>query len=488
MIKYSAKKKITNSNLHVISLYSNVALKLPKDLEDFQKQIQTAAKSNEFSAKSRSSLMLYGTGRVKRLLVLGLGEKKLLTTETFRESGGLIAKAIKQSKENSISINIEDLPKNISETEMAQSLTEGILMGLYNYNELKTDHEAVIELKELTFVYPNTRIENGIRDGIIIGTNINVARDLCNKPGNHLTPKIFAKQSVDMAKSSGLKVTVLGEKEMLKEQMGALLSVSKGSNEEAQFIILEHTPKEVKIDDTIVLVGKGLTFDAGGISLKPALNMHEMKMDMSGGAAVFAAMKTVAELNLPVHVVGLIPSSENLPNGRANKPGDVIKSRNGKTIEVLNTDAEGRLLLADALSYAEKYDPDAVIDLATLTGAMTIALGSHVTGMMGNNEALMDEIFVAGEESDDRVWQLPIYDDYFEQIKSDVADLANTGGKLAGSITAALFLSKFAESYHWAHLDIAGTAMGKTNKTYYYPGSNGAAVRLLTQFIKNRIK
>lgn len=266
--------------------------------------------------------------------------------------------------------------------------------------------------------------------------------------------------------------------------MGGLLGVSQGSSQPPKFIILEYNARAKK-QDTIILVGKGVTFDAGGICLKQAKDMDQMKSDMSGGAAVMGAIQAICKMKLPQHVVGLIPCTENMPSGSAIKPGDIIKFYSGKTAEVVNTDAEGRLILADALGYAEKYEPNAVIDLATLTGSCVVALGNIVTGMMGNNEELKKRIKTAGEKSWERVWELPLWDEYQEQIKSDIADIKNTGGPYAGAITAACFLSKFTEKYPWVHLDIAGTSWCDKSKPCIQKGATGVGVRLLVQLIRN---
>ncbi|HQU62441.1 MAG TPA: leucyl aminopeptidase, partial [Nitrosomonas sp.] len=278
-----------------------------------------------------------------------------------------------------------------------------------------------------------------------------------------------------------LKATILDKKEMEKQKMGALLAVARGSHQPPKLIALEYQGAGKK-DKPVVLVGKGVTFDTGGISLKPAAEMDEMKFDMSGAASVLGTIKAIAEMNLPVNVVGIIPATENMPGGSATKPGDVVTSMSGQTIEVLNTDAEGRLILCDALTYAERYDPEIVIDIATLTGACVIALGNIATGLMSNDDALAQEVIKAGEQAADRVWQLPLWDDYQELLKSNFADMANIGGRAGGTITAACFLSRFTKKFRWAHLDIAGTAW-KSGKE---KGSTGRPVPLLTQFLINR--
>jgi len=310
-----------------------------------------------------------------------------------------------------------------------------------------------------------------------------LTKDLGNLAPNICTPAYLAKQAKDLAKSHKLKVTVLEEKDMEKLGMGSLLSVAQGSEQPAKLIVLEYQGLSKK-DNPIVLVGKGVTFDTGGISLKPAAEMDEMKFDMSGAASVLGTLQAVAEMKLPVNVVGIIPATENMPSGKATKPGDVVTSLSGQTIEVLNTDAEGRLILCDALTYAERYNPKVVIDIATLTGACVIALGNFTTGLLSNDDKLAQALLAAGEHAGDRAWQLPLWDEYQDLLKSNFADIANIGGRAAGTITAACFLSRFTKKYRWAHLDIAGTAW-KSGKE---KGSTGRPVPLLTQFLIDQSK
>jgi leucyl aminopeptidase len=310
-----------------------------------------------------------------------------------------------------------------------------------------------------------------------------LTKNLSNLPGNICTPTYLADQARKLGhKSSKLKVQILDEKQMEKLGMGALLSVSRGSRQPAKLIIMEYRGAKEN-SKPVVLVGKGLTFDAGGISIKPAAAMDEMKYDMCGGASVFGALQACLELDLPLNVVGVVPSSENLPDGDANKPGDIVTSMSGQTIEVLNTDAEGRLILCDALTYSERFEPDTVIDIATLTGACIVALGDQAAGLMANDQKLAQEVLDAGEHTRDRAWQLPLWEDYQEQLDSNFADMANIGnGKGAGTITAACFLSRYTKKFKWAHLDIAGVAWlsGKTK------GATGRPVPLLTQFLLRR--
>jgi leucyl aminopeptidase len=321
--------------------------------------------------------------------------------------------------------------------------------------------------------------------GEIVARADTLARDLGNQPGNVATPTYLAETAERMGRERGLKVTVLGRAELEEEGMGALLAVAAGSEQEPRLIVMEHRGGGDD-DKPLVLIGKGLTFDAGGISIKPAAGMEDMKFDMCGGAATIAAMQAVAELGIAANVIGIVPSSENLLGGAAMKPGDVFRTHLGKTIEVVNTDAEGRLILADALSYARRYEPAAVVDCATLTGACVVALGHQASGLMGNDDALVEELRAAGERVGQRAWPLPMYDEYREQIRSDYADIKNSGGRPAGAITAGWFLREFAGDFKWAHLDIAGTAYGDGKLPYQAKGSTGVPMRLLVEWVRSR--
>lgn len=324
--------------------------------------------------------------------------------------------------------------------------------------------------------------EQAVRQGMAVSAGIHLAKDLGNLPGNICTPDYLAKQAIKLAtQHKKLKTSVLEEKDMEKLGMGSLLSVSKGSREPAKLITMEYMAGDKK-QPPIVFVGKGVTFDSGGISLKPGAAMDEMKYDMCGAASVIGLISACADLQLPMNIVGIIPAVENMPDGIASRPGDVVTSMSGQTIEILNTDAEGRLILCDALTYAEKYDPDVVIDIATLTGACIVALGAHPAGLLSNHNPLANDLLSAGQTSGDRCWQLPLWDDYQEQLKSNFADMANIGGKGAGTITAACFLSRFAKKYHWAHLDIAGVAW----KSGENKGATGRPVGLLAQYVLDR--
>lgn len=325
------------------------------------------------------------------------------------------------------------------------------------------------------------RADLSLKRGLAIAGGVRLAKELGNLPGNICTPTYLAEQAAELAKSYGLKIDVLERAEMEKLVMGSLLSVARGSRQPPKLIVLQYR-KGKSSQKPVVLIGKGITFDAGGISLKPAAEMDEMKYDMCGAASALGTMKAAADLDLPINLVVIVPACENLPDGDANKPGDIVTSMSGQTIEVLNTDAEGRLILCDAMTYAERFEPDAVVDIATLTGACVIALGHHASGLLGNDDALVKELFNAGDEAFDRAWPLPLWDEYQEQLKSNFADMANIGGRPGGSITAACFLSRFAKKFDWAHLDIAGTAW----KSGRDKGATGRPVPLLVHFLLKR--
>src|SRR5262249_17432286 len=332
-------------------------------------------------------------------------------------------------------------------------------------------------------------LENGVKRGQIVAEAVNMARDLSNSPGNEVNPSYLAKQAQEIAVQTGLRWHVLDAAGMREHGMGCLLGVAQGSDQPPAFIILEHAPKGAK-GQPVVLIGKGITFDSGGISIKPAANMEDMKMDMSGGAAVLGTMQALVQLGYPRRVVGLVPASEDLPKGNAVKPGDSWRAMSGKTVEVINTDAEGRLILADALAYAvQEFKPACMIDLATLTGAVVVALGSQATGMMGTDKAMMDRLRAAGEYSAERVWELPLFEEYSNQIKRDVADIKNvSNSRAAGSIIGGAFRKEFVGDTPWVHLDIAGTAWTRENKPYIPKGATGVGIRLLVKTLEDMVE
>lgn len=444
----------------------------------------------DFSGKKGESLMLYPREAAppKRVLLVGLGPREKFTLDIARQAAGRAGRHLLDLGVTRLMTSIHGLGVNgFAPDACAQATVEGVLLGTYRFSEFKTDGaQNGKPLDRFTVVYSHRAraraIQSGVETGRITAEGTLLARTLSNHPGNALTPKVMADEASKIAKRANLTCQVFGKKEIEKIGMGAFLAVNQGSQEPPRFIVLEHGHPSKK-PGTIVLIGKGITFDSGGISIKSSDRMEEMKHDMSGAAAVLGAMQVIGTLNVPVHVVGLIPATENLPDGRAYKPGDIIPTLSGKTIEVINTDAEGRIVLADALAYASRYKPAAVIDLATLTGACVVALGHMATGMMGNDAGLISQIQRAGEVTGERVWPLPLWEEYHEQIKSEVADMKNTGGRPGGAITGAAFLQKFVD-YPWAHLDIAGTAWTDREQPYCPKGATGVGVRLLVQFVK----
>ena len=455
---------------------------------------------NDFKADAGEALVVYGRFRdssAVRIVLLGTGEGKTLD-EWRKASIALGSKAVELKSEkvavDCSSVELFAAAMDQSIATLAAVLVEGCYFGSYRFDRLKSDKldkknqsgktKKIAELFVVVSSEVFEEVEKGVADGKIVGSCKKMARDLVNLPGNYLNAEDIAKAAEESGKRYGYDVKVLHKKEIESLGMGGLLAVNKGSDQPPTFTILEYRPKG-KIKSVVALVGKGVTFDSGGISIKPSENMGEMKSDMSGAASVIGAVEAAARLKLSLHVIGLIPATDNMPSGTAQMPGDVITTYSGITVEVGNTDAEGRLILADALSYGkEKYNPDVIVDVATLTGACIVALGYSVAGLFTNNDALSDEIVQAGEQSGEKVWRMPLWDLYDEQIKSDVADVNNTGGRGAGSVTAAKFLEKFIDGHtRWAHIDIAGPSFtpkggGKLN------GGTGFGTGLLVELLK----
>ncbi len=427
--------------------------------------------------------------KAQQVLLVGSGKKSAMGTYRY---GRLLAAGAKELSAN----GVKDAAVYLAELEVEErdvywkirQIVETMRDVVYRFDQLKSGASTIKKPKIRRLVCAiasqrdKSRAEEGIRHGMGISDGVDLARDLGNLPGNICTPTYLADHARQMARShKSIKVRVLGEPEMKRLGMGTLLSVARGSQEPARLITLEYNGSRSR-KRPAVLIGKGVTFDSGGISIKPAAQMDEMKFDMCGAASVMGTVKMAASLALPVNVVAIVAATENLPGSAASKPGDIYTSMSGQTVEVLNTDAEGRLVLCDALTYASRFDPDVVVDVATLTGACVIALGAQAAGLFSNDDRLADSLLGAGEFSHDRAWRLPLWDEYGEALKSNFADLANVGGREAGAITAASFLSRFAGDYRWAHLDIAGVAWrgGKSK------GATGRPVRLLSQFLLDR--
>ena len=448
--------------------------------------------SGDFSGKAGEIAVLYPRDAItaRRVLVVGLGNRDVFNLEGVRQAS---ATAVKKARDLNAShvativhgAGIAGLPA----AEAAQATTEGSLLALHRYPAHKQLDEPENDLDRLSIIEFDAAkipsIEEGVAVAQTLAAGVALSRDLVNMPANQATPTYMAKTARAIAEEHGLESFVGGRKWAREQNMGAFLAVAKGAGEKPKFIVLEHNGDKSQLD-TIVLVGKGITFDTGGISLKPVAGMGAMKGDMGGAAAVFGAMKVIADLDLPLHVVGITPCTENMPDADAYRPADVITASNGKTIEIISTDAEGRMVLADALVYAQRYNPKAVIDLATLTGSCIVALGQGIAaGLFSTDQSLSDKLVAAGEETSERVWPLPLWDEYREAINTDVADMKNSGGRMGGVGTSAIFLREFTD-YTWAHLDIAGVAMlEKAAKPYTQNGATGFGVRLLVEFLRN---
>ncbi len=439
----------------------------------------------EIKGKLNEMTLIHTMGKIEadRVLVAGLGKREKFTLDSIRSVAAESCKFLRKLRVKQVATIVHGAGIGGMAPEKAvQALTEGSILGLYGFRKHITKEPEHGQIDELLIVERDVNkvpvLESGVRLGKIMAEATNFARDLINEPANHMTPTDMAEVARKVAEQYGLEFTALERDEMKKLGMGALLGVAQGSKQPPKFIILSYHGDNTS-KNTLGLVGKGLTFDSGGISIKPSEGMDQMKGDMAGGAVVIAAIKAIAQLKLKINVTGLVPATENLPGGAALKPGDILKAMNGKTIEVVSTDAEGRLILADAISYARKQGLSPIIDIATLTGACRVALGDICTGAFGNNQELINKVIKAGEEAGEKVWQLPMFEEYKEQNKSDVADIKNSGGRYAGAITAAQFLAEFSQDTPWTHLDIAGTSFASKEKTYLVKGATGVAVRTL---------
>ena len=451
--------------------------------------VQKLLKRGDLSAKAGSAGVLYPEGKIaaERLIVAGLGKRAGLTVDRLRLAAGRAAVASRGSGAKNIAIAFDGTVLGLEEA--GQALAEGCTLGLYRYLKYKTKDEknGKGEIATVTVLAekaaPVKALAKGVRTGEIIAASAVLARDMVSAPAADMTPLHVAGIARSLGRKHRLRVKVLGRPEMRRLGMGALLGVASGSVQPPTFVIVEYRGGGKK--PFIALVGKTITFDSGGISIKPSDGMDKMKSDMAGGAAVLGAIANAAALRLPLNVVALLPATENMPSGSALKPGDVLKTMTGQTIEIMNTDAEGRLILADALAYACKYKPGVIVDIATLTGACRVALGPEAAGMLGNDDRLKQQVRAAGETTSERVWELPLWDGYCDLIKSDIADMKNTGGRDGGVITAACLLSKFVQKYPWVHLDIAATGWIDKDRPYTPKGATGFGVRLLTQFLRD---
>ena len=452
-------------------------------------QLTAALKRGDMEGKSDTTLMLQQLPHVAaaRVLLVGLGREPEFDDAKFRSAAG---KAIAALKQTGVTDAVLCLSAGVKQRDIAWRAAQAAIVATdvsYRFDHMKSKREPARGVRHLTLLV-NDRSElaagqAGLKQGTAIAQGMSLAKDLGNLPGNVCTPSYLADAARSLAKQYKLGVQILERKDMAKLGMGSLLSVARGSHQPPKLIILKYGGGK-RGEKPYALVGKGVTFDTGGISLKPAPEMDEMKFDMCGAASVLGTLRAVAALKLPINVVGIVPATENMPGGSATKPGDIVTSMSGQTIEILNTDAEGRLILCDALTYAERFKPQAVVDIATLTGACVIALGHVASGLFANDDTLAAELLAAGQTTRDRAWHLPLWEDYQAQLKSNFADFANIGGRPAGSVTAACFLARFTKKFKWAHLDIAGVAW----KSGAAKGATGRPVPLLTQFLIDRAK
>ena len=443
----------------------------------------------EIKGKLNEITVIHSLGKVPaaRVVIAGLGKQAELSQDKIR---GVVAKTCQLLRQKDVD-NIATVVQGegvagISVGSAAQAITEGALLGCYSFRKHMTREAEYGEIKEITIVDADETklpiLTQGCNLGRILAEATNLARDMVNEPANYMTPSRMAETAKQLAQNYGLEVNVLGLEQMQELGMGALLGVARGSLEPPKFITL-HYKGSGSTEINVALVGKGVTFDSGGISIKPSEKMEEMKGDMAGGAAVMAAIGAVARLKPSINVMAIIPATENLPSGNALKPGDILTAMSGKTIEIISTDAEGRLILADALGYARKLGAKRMVDVATLTGAMRVALGDIYSGAFGNNQELIGRVVAAGAEAGELIWQMPMHEEYKEQNKSDVADIKNVGGRYGGATTAAQFLAEFADDTPWVHLDIAGTSLSEKERGYLVKGATGVPVRTLVNLV-----
>ncbi|OWP49568.1 leucyl aminopeptidase [Pseudomonas nitroreducens] len=449
-------------------------------------------KRGDLAGKVGQTLLLQDLPNIKaeRVLLVGAGKERELSDRAYRKLVSAVLNNLKNLGGADAVLALGDLAvKGRNAHGKARLQVETLADGTYVFDRFKSQKAEAPKLRKITLLADKTdaaAVEQGAREAQAIANGMALTRDLGNLPPNLCHPTFLGEQAKALGKEfKGLKVEVLDEKKLRELGMGSFLAVAQGSDQPPRLIVLQYNGAKTKDEAPHVLVGKGITFDTGGISLKPGLGMDEMKFDMCGAASVFGTFRAVLELQLPINLVGVMACAENMPSGGATRPGDIVTTMSGQTVEILNTDAEGRLVLCDALTYVERFKPQSVVDIATLTGACIVALGSNTSGLMGNNDALIKQLLKAGEVADDRAWQLPLFDEYQEQLDSPFADIANIGGPKAGTITAGCFLSRFAKKFHWAHLDIAGTAWISGGKD---KGATGRPVPLLTQYLLDRAK
>jgi leucyl aminopeptidase len=481
-----------------IGHFSDGKKPLPEIIELCKKlgeAIEQVVKLGDFTGKTGTSALIYGNNRIgaQRVLIVGLGEQKKATIDTIRQAAALAANKAVSMKARTMAVALHRaFGAKFEPGLLAQAMAEGVYYGSFRYDEYVTSDEdgrtdsLVVEVIDDNAA-KTKRLEEGLLKGAIIGKAQSYARVLANRPGNVINPPSLAAEAKKLARGTkGLSCTVLDEKQLAKLGMGGILAVGSGSKTPPRLIVVKYAPKgKANRLPTIALVGKAITFDSGGISIKPAQNMEQMKLDKTGGIAVLAVAKAAAELKLPVNLYAIVPSAENMPSGTSYRPGDIVTTYSGKTVEIQNTDAEGRMILCDALHYAVKQNCDVIIDIATLTGSCVVALGTFMAGLMSNDEQLGKDIEKAAKTSGEKVWQLPCGEEYAEEMKSKIADLKNSGGRWGGACTAAAFLRQFVGDKKWAHLDIAGVDCFEKPTASVSEGASAFGVRLLTAYLMN---
>ena len=447
----------------------------------------------EIRGKRGEMTLIHTLGKMlpSRVLVAGLGKSSALTLDGVRSVAGESCRYLRKVGVETVATIVHGAGTRGIETHLAgQAIAEGSLMGLYRFDKHKSDSEERREIKELTVVEFDSEKaklpEKGVAEGTVVGEAVNLCRDMVNEPPNFMTPTRMAEVALEVAREADLEMHVLDRPEMSELGMGALLGVAQGSDEPPKLIVLRYRGDQSEEADDLGLVGKGITFDSGGLDIKTASGMATMKGDMAGGAAVISAMKAIGQLKPKANVTAVVAATENMPGGRAQRPGDVVRTMNGKTIEIGNTDAEGRLVLADAVAYARSLGVSHIVDVATLTGAIVVALGKLCTGAFGNDQEFTDRVIAAGNHVGERVWQLPTYDEYRELYRSEIADISNVGGRGAGSIVGAQIIGEFSEGTPWVHLDIAGTSSTASTKGYNPKGATGTPVRTLIELTRRQ--
>ena len=495
-IKIISKNQIKKTGTLVIPLFEDIPLsKLPENILDktIKNHVSNIIKQiNDYKSIGKINISpIINHNNYNNILILGLGNSKKLSMNTFRSTFSEATRKLRELfSKNIYFLSMENLYQNNSPIEFGQAIAESVYLGLYEFNKYKSQIEK-INIQNIFILEENKNKYNelklGINKGQIISNSVNLCRDLVNEPANYMTPTQLAEEATKIAINTDISIKILEESDMKSLGMGAILGVAQGSKEPAKFIIMNYEGDANNKSNHIGLVGKGITFDSGGISIKPSRNMGDMKGDMAGAAAVISSIQAISKLKLKINVTSIAVATENMPGGNAQRPGDIVKTFSGKTIEIDNTDAEGRLILADAVAYANSIGIKKIIDIATLTGAISVALGNICTGVFGNNPKFISELIKSSKSTGEKFWELPIFEEYREQYKSNVADLKNTGGMYAGATTGAMIIGEFIENSSWIHLDIAATSKSNTTKGPNIKGSTGVPVRTIIE-LANRMQ